>query len=70
MKSTKKTLERKIEHALERAKIQLDAFSTCEQKDNPQVVAMRLEASGRVEALQAVYLAMRGDEVELNILVG
>lgn len=39
----------------------VDHCTKCKQKENPQVVRMSIQAAARVDALQAVLDAMRGD---------
>lgn len=50
-----------VEKALRRNLDFVDHCIKSEQKDNPQVEVMRNQAVGRVDALQAVLDAMRGD---------
>ena len=38
------------------------------QKDNPQVIKMTEQAIGRIDALQAVLDAMRGDKSGMSLI--
>lgn len=40
------------------------------QRKNPQVIAMKLEAKGRLNAYTAIFEAMRGDAISLKIDAG
>ena len=49
----------------------LDFVDNCiksEQKDNPQVIEMKLQAVGRVDVLQAVLDAMHGDASTMSMI--
>jgi hypothetical protein len=46
----------------------IDHTMKSDQKDNPQVVKMTLQAVGRIDALQAVLDAMRGDKSGIGFI--
>lgn len=64
MKYTK-LIEALISQAIEREK---KFIESCKGNDNPQVVAMRLKAEGRLDALESINRALSGDLVELRIM--
>lgn len=39
-------------------------------KSNPQIVESRISASGKLKALEAVKLALQGNDSELRIIAG
>lgn len=55
-----------VKKALQKNLDFVDHCMKSEQKDNPQVIEMKLQAAGRVDALQAVLEAMRGDTLGIN----
>lgn len=67
MKRPNKLRMKDLQNALHREKDFVDHCKNGDQKDNPQVIEMRLRAEGRVEILDAVIRAIRGDVVDLHI---
>ena len=57
-----------VEKALKKNLDYVDCCMKSDQKDNPQVVEMKLQAVGRVDALQAVLDAMRGDASTMTMI--
>jgi len=57
-----------VEKALKKNLEFVDHCIKCDQRDNPQVIEMKLKATGRVDALQAVLEAMRGDTVSIQYI--
>lgn len=67
MKMKKKDIIEKLEKAIEKhKKIKLDLAGD----DNPQIIEMRKSAEAKQEAFEAVLLAMRGNDIYLNIEAG
>lgn len=60
----KQELIARIEEAIEKCKrlrFMLD------ESDNPQIIKLRIRTEAKQEAFEAVLLAMRGEDVHLNI---
>ena len=57
-----------VEKALKKNLDFVDHCMKSDQKDNPQIIEQKLQAVGRVDALQAVLFAMRGDTSEMNYI--
>jgi len=70
MKPTPAQLRAKLTTALERERGYVQTCMTCDQRNNPQIITMRLKAEGRTDALEAVLLALRGDMSPLNSICG
>lgn len=54
----------KIERAIEKYKKNARSFA---ESDHPQIIKLRIRAEAKQEAFEAVLLAMRGEDVYLNI---
>ena len=57
-----------VEKALKKNLDYVDYCMKSDQKENPQVVEMKLQAVGRVDALQAVLDAMRGNPSTMTMI--
>lgn len=57
-----------IEKALKKNLDFVNYCLKCDQRDNPQIIKKREQATGRVDALQAVLDAMRGDLLGINCI--
>ena len=57
-----------VEKALKKNLDFVDHCMKSDQKENPQVIQMKLQAVGRVDALQAVLDAMRGDPSTMSMI--
>lgn len=63
-----KETERLLELAIKRAAEFSNSCRASDQKDNPQIIQMRLRADAQVEAMQDVLDALRGDFTCLKIM--
>jgi hypothetical protein len=59
-----------IKSAIERERTFIKSCNESNQRDNPQVIKSRLLAEGRLDALEVVLAAARGNTVYLRILAG
>lgn len=70
MRHKNRLLVSTLKQAINRKRDFVTSFATGDQKDNPQVIEMRIHDQGQLEALEAVLSAIHGDPVWLNIMAG
>lgn len=63
-------MKKLLKAAILREREFISGIEKSDQKDNPQVVTMRLQAEGRLQVFEAVLFALRGDQVDLKIFAG
>jgi len=65
-----KQIVKLIELAIEKDTSFVKGCNESDQRQNPQVVEMRLKAEGRIDGLDCVLRAIKGDNCLLRIIAG
>jgi hypothetical protein len=61
-------IKRLLKAAMKKQNDFIVSCKTCDQKCNPQVIAMRQKTEGQLDALEAAYSALNNDTLYLRIL--